>query len=238
LRACTKYCTYDTILVEELGKPAVVIVNKGFVADAKTAASGRGMPGVRIISSPVLANCTVLEEIDVGISAVMKDIVDGLTKPLTAEEKLPLSKKEDNSRIAFKGSLKEVNRFFYKRGWTDGLPVMPPTAEEVAEMLTGTDLASDHVIGKLIPRLGKVTVEKIAINAVMAGALPTYMPVLIAATEILMDKRVYFGQFGVSTGAFAPMWLINGPIRNDLHINCKTGILSPGDIAIPGLGGP
>ena len=223
-------------MVEELGKPGVVIANKGFVPDAKTAASGRGMPGVRIVSSPVIPNCTIVEEIDAGISGVMKEIIDGLTRPLTGEEQSPQPKQEDHSRIVFKGSVKEVNRFFYKRGWTDGLPVMPPTEEEVAEMLTGTDLPADHVIGKLIPRLGKVTVEKIAINAVMAGALPTYMPVLIAATEILMDKRVYFGQFGVSTGAFAPMWLINGPIRNDLHINCKTGILSPGDIANSGIG--
>jgi hypothetical protein len=214
----------------------VVIVNKGFITDAKTAASGRGMPGVRMVSSAVLPNCTVEEEIDSGISAVIRDIVDGLTKPLTAEEKSPLPKKEEHSRIVFKGSLKEVNRFFYKRGWTDGLPVIPPTEEEVAEMLTGTDLAPDHVVGKLIPRLGKATVEKIAINAVMAGALPTYMPVLIAAAEILMDSRVYFGQFAVSTGSFAPMWLMNGPIRNDLHINCKTGILSPGDIANSGIG--
>lgn len=226
---------YDTILAEELDTPAVVIVNKGFVPDAKTAASGKGMPGARIIASPVIPNCTIEAEIDAGISTVMKDIIDGLTQPLTAVEKSPSPKKVDNSGIVFTGTLKEVNRFFYKRGWTDGLPVMPPTEEEVAEMLTGTDLPPDHLVGKLIPRSGKVTVEKIAINAVMAGALPTYMPVLIAATEILMDK-VYFGQFGVSTGSFAPMWLINGPIRNDLHINCKTGVLSPGDIANSGIG--
>jgi hypothetical protein len=227
---------YDGIIAEELSKPAVVIVNKGFIADARTAASSKGMPGVRIVSSPVIANCTIEEEIDAGITSIIKNIVDGLTKPLTAEEKSPQPKKVENSRIIFKGSVKEVNRFFYKRGWTDGLPVMPPTEEEVAEMLTGTDLPPDHFIGKLIPRKANVTVEKIAVNAVMAGALPTYMPVLIAATEILMHPRVYFGQFGVSTGAFAPMWLINGPIRNDLHINCKTGILSPGDIANSAIG--
>lgn len=227
---------YDAIIVEETGKPALVIANKGFVADAKTAASGKGMPGVRVISSPVIPNCTIEEDIDAGISAVMTNIVDGLTKPLTAVEKSPPPKKVDTSRIVFKGTLKEVNRYFYKRGWTDGLPVLPPTEEEVAEMLTGTDLPPDHVIGKLIPRKAKITVEKIAINAVMAGALPTYMPVLIAATEILMDKKSYFGQFGVSTGSFAPMWLINGPIRNDLNINCNTGVLSPGDMANSGIG--
>jgi hypothetical protein len=194
------------------------------------------MPSVRIISSPVIPNCTIEAEIDAGITSVMKDIIRGLTQPLTAEEKSPTPKQQETSRIIFKGSVREVNRFFYKRGWTDGLPVIPPTEEEVAEMLTGTDLPADHIIGKLIPREAKVTIEKIAINAVMAGALPTYMPVLIAATEILMDSRVYFGQFGVSAGAFAPMWFINGPIRNDLHINCKTGILSPGDIANSGIG--
>ncbi|HOQ98058.1 MAG TPA: hypothetical protein PLJ35_04480 [Anaerolineae bacterium] len=226
---------YDAIRVEELDKPAVVIVNAGFVATAKTAASGRGMPGVRIIASPVIPNCIDEAEVDAGITPLIKDIVAGLTKPLSAEEKAP-SQKEEHPRIVFRGTLKEVNRFFYKRGWTDGLPVLPPTEEEVAEMLSGTDLPPDHVVGQLIPRLGKVTVERIAINAVMAGALPTHMPVLIAAAEILMDRRVYFGQFGVSTGSFAPMWLINGPIRNDLRINCKTGILSPGDIANSGIG--
>jgi hypothetical protein len=227
---------YDGIIAEEAGKPSVVIVNKGFVADAKTAASSKGMPGVRIVSSPVLANCTIEADIDAGITSVMKDVAAGLTKPLTAEEKAPTPKARETARIVFTGNVKEVNRFFYKRGWTDGLPVIPPTEEEVKEMLTGTDLPPEHVIGKLIPREANVTVEKIAINAVMAGALPTYMPVLIAATEILMEKCVYFGQFGVSTGAFAPMWFINGPIRNDLHINCRTGILSPGDIANSAIG--
>jgi hypothetical protein len=228
---------YDAILLEEeLGKPTAVIVNKGFVSDAKTAASGKGMPSVRVIASPVLANCTVEEDIEAGINTIINDIIDGLTRPLTTEERFPQPKKVDNARIVFTGTMKEVNHFFYKRGWTDGLPIVPPTEEELEEMLTGTDLPRDHVLGKLIPRKGKMTVEKIAINAVMAGALPTHMPVLITAAEILMDPKIYFGQFGVSTGSFAPMWIINGPIRNDLHINCKTGILSPGDIANSGIG--
>ena len=224
------------MMIEELGKPAVAICNKGFVNDAKTAASSKGMPATRIISSPVIPNCTIESEIDAGITSVMKDVIDGLTKPLTAEERTPTPKKVETSRIVFKGSYKEVNRSFYRRGWTDALPIVPPTEEEVQEMLTGTDLPPDHIVGNLIPRKAKVTIEKIAINAVMAGALPTYMPVLIKAVEILMDKHVYFGQFGVSTGSFAPMWFINGPIRNDLHINSGPGILSPGDLANSAIG--
>jgi hypothetical protein len=84
--------------------------------------------------------------------------------------------------------------------------------------------------------LGKATVEKIAVNAVMAGALPTHMPVLIAAVQSLMDPRSRFDTFGVSTGSWAPFFIVNGPIRNDIHINCGSGALSPGDIANAAIG--
>ena len=87
---------------------------------------------------------------------------------------------------------------------------MPPTEEAVTEMLTGTDLPADHVVDKIIPRLGKATVEKIAINAVMAGALPTYMPLLIAGVQALMDPIAEYGIAQVTTGSAAPSWIVNG----------------------------
>jgi hypothetical protein len=178
-----------------------------------------------------------MEDIENGIETVFNDIVAALTKPLTAEEKLPRPKDSGNlSRIIFKGKLKEVNQFFYRRGWTDGLPVIPPTEEEVSEMLTGTDLPPNYVVGKIIPRSGKATVEKIAINAVMAGALPTYMPVLIAGTEALLEPGAvlhWLHSSGASPGAF---WAINGPIRNDIFVNSSYGVLSPGNIANSAIG--
>ena len=143
---------------------------------------------------------------------------------------------EKTSRIVFKGDLEEVTLFFYKRGWGDGLPIVPPTEKAVEEMLTGTDLPSDYVVDRIMPRLGKATVEKIAINAVMAGALPTYMPLLIAGVQALMDPKSYFGTWGVSTSSFAPFWVINGPVRNDLNIIGGSGALSPGDIANAAIG--
>ena len=87
----------------------------------------------------------------------------------------------------------------------------------------------------MVPRLGKATVEKIAINAVMAGALPTYMPVLIASVQALWTPD---GTpcATVSTGSWAPFWIINGPIRKDLHINSGSGALSPGDMANATIG--
>jgi hypothetical protein len=228
---------YDAISIEERNKPTVTLVNDGFLNDARSASSGRGWPSLRIVPTAVPCESSVTEDIESGVTMAMPAIINALTKPLTPEEKSPKAKEiESPSRLVFKGNLEEVNRFFYKRGWTDGFPVIPPTEAAVAEMLTGTDLPADHLVGEVTPRLGKATVEKIAVNAVMAGALPTYMPALIAAVQILVDPKANFGTFGQSTGSWAPFWIINGPIRQDLHINSGSGALSPGDIANATIG--
>ena len=184
----------------------------------------------------VACESTVAADIDAGTAEAMPRIVEALTKPLTAEEKSPKQSTSKPPEIAFKGNYEEVNRYFYRNGWTDGLPIVPPTEEAVAEMLTGTDLPADHVVAKIIPRLGKATVKKIAVNAVMAGALPTHMPVLLAAVEAFSDQKTRFDTFEVSTGSWAPFLAINGPIRNDIHLNCSSGALSPGDIANAAIG--
>lgn len=194
------------------------------------------MPGIRIVGESVACESTVKSEIEEGIAAAMKDVVEGLTRPLTPEEKSPKQQTGKTPRVAFKGSLQDVNRFYYSKGWTDGLPIIPPTEAAVAEMMTGTDLPPNHVVATLIPRKGRATVEKIAINAVMAGALPTYMPVLIAAVQSFADPKTRFDTFEVSTGSWAPFLAINGRIRNDININCSSGSLSPGNIANAAIG--
>ena len=214
----------------------MVLCNEGFANDARSAASSRGWPGIRVVTETVPCECSVPAQAEAAIDAVINDIFNALTGPLTPEEESPKKETEKLSRITFKGNLTEVNRFFYRRGWTDGLPVNPPTEEAVAEMLTGIDLPSDHVVGELIPRLGKATIESIAVNAVMAGALPTYMPVLVAAVQALIKHESSFGGWGVSTGSWAPFWIINGPIRRQLNINSGQGALSPGDMANAAIG--
>ncbi|MBI4296809.1 MAG: hypothetical protein HY667_06805 [Chloroflexi bacterium] len=227
---------YDTIFVEEHHRPTVMLAFKYFENDAMSAASSRGMPVVRVVLEPVVSECTVMEEIDAGITGVMDQVVAALVKTLTAEEKSPqLKGPEKPVRIVFKGTLEEVNRFFYRRGWTDGLPVIPPTDEAVAEMLTGTDLPPDYLVAKLVPRLGKATVERIAINAVVAGCLPTYMPLLIAGVKALVTNRVA-DMMQVSTGSWAPFWIVNGPVRKDLNINDSYGAMNPGNIANATIG--
>jgi len=220
-----------------LKKPAILLSSKDFAGEAKLVASSKKVPGLRIVPETIPLDCTVMEEIESGVSAAMDDIIAALTQPLTDEEELPQAAEvEKLPHIVFKGYLDEVNQFFYKRGWTDGLPIIPPTDEAVSQMLMGTDLPADHIVGKILPRLGKATVEKIAINAVMAGALPTYMPLLIAAVQAITDRRACFGSWGISTGSFSPFWIINGPVYKDLNINNGSGALSPGNIANSAIG--
>ena len=233
---------YNTIAVEEMGKPAVAVTNQTYLAEGGSAASGKGMPGVRLVWDSIHSEEWVderdsPERIEAGIAPLLDDIIAALTRPLTAEEMSPKKKEpEKTSRLIFQGDLEEVNHFFYRRGWADGLPIIPPTEEAVAEMLTGTDLPADHIVAKLGPRKGKATVEKIAINAVMAGALPTHLPVLIAGVQALAERATRFDNYQDSQGSWVPFWIINGHVRNDIRVNCGVGALSPGDIANAAIG--
>jgi hypothetical protein len=228
---------YDTIFAEQHNTPAVTLVNHGFVHDARSAAASKGYPSTRFVLTNIPCECTVPEKIAAGVQEALGDVVAALTVPLKPEEISPPARPTEVTQGAvFSGDLMEVQRFFYKRGWTDGLPIMPPTREAVDEMLTGTDLPPDQVVGKMIPRLGKTTVEKIAINAVMAGALPTAMPLLIAAVEAMLDPLSSYGIFQVSTGSWSPFLIVNGPIREQLRINGSSGALSPGDLANASIG--
>lgn len=133
-----------------------------------------------------------------------------------------------SERISLRDSLEAVNRLFYGRGWTDGLPVVPPTEERVAEMLTYADLSPDHVVAELPPRWGEATVEKLAINAVMAGCLPTYFPVIVAAIHAMSESP--FNLYGIQTTTHpcAPLVIVNGPIAGELDINGGYNAFGPG----------
>jgi hypothetical protein len=215
--------------IEGLDTPVVLLANPGFVRDAESAASNNGMPVLRILPLHVACESTVAADIDAGTTEALPRVVEALTKPLTDQEKSPRWSTEKTPRIAFKGNYEQVNRFYYRKGWTDGLPIVPPTEEAVAEMMTGTDLPPDHVVATVIPRHGKATIEKIAVNAVMAGALPTHMPVLIAAVEAFANQKTRFDTFEVSTGSWAPFLAITGTIRDQINLNYSSGALSPGD---------
>jgi hypothetical protein len=127
-----------------------------------------------------------------------------------------------------KDAFSEVNELFYARGWTDGLPIVPPTRERVEEMLKGSDLSPDFLITYVDPMVGQATVEKIAVNAVMAGCRPEYMPVLMAATEAIMDPYFNLRGMATTTNPDIPMIIVSGPIVKQLDINYSTNTLGRG----------
>jgi hypothetical protein len=167
--SCTKFVALNSVAAEDAGKPTVTLCNTDFVRDAQVAASGRGLPGLRIIAEKVPCECTVDSQIEAGINAAFDEITAALTRPLTAEEKSPTEKTITKpARIVFKGSLDEVNRLFYAMGWHDGLPIIPPTEAAVAEMLTGTDLPPNYRPGA--PRLAPASSRSIAGMASLAAS--------------------------------------------------------------------
>ena len=134
-------------------------------------------------------------------------------------------------RIDVPEDIVEITRIFNDKRWSDGLPIVPPTEQRVEAMLCGVLRQPDEVIGLIPPRLAEATVEKIAINSVMAGCVPEHMPVLIAALEAMIEEK--FNLYGVqaTTHPCGPMLILNGPIRAMLGINCKYGVFGPGTFA-------
>jgi hypothetical protein len=161
------------------------------------------------------------------IDDLLKQVMDasgGTRPPLAAQ--FPHVRVED---IAItKDALAEINELFYKRGWSDGLPIVPPTEERVQDMLRGTDLSPDTVVSPVGPKLGLGTVEKIAVNAVMAGCRAEYMPVLIAAVKAIAQESFQIGPIATTTGNDSPLVIVSGPIARQLGISSGPNCLGRG----------
>ncbi|MBI2322383.1 MAG: hypothetical protein HYU88_09955 [Chloroflexi bacterium] len=115
-----------------------------------------------------------------------------------------------------------VNELFDQRGWTDGLPVIPPTEDLVAAMLACSPYPASHVLGRMQPLNGTVTAEKVATNAVMAGCRPEYFAVVLAAVKAVLQPQFHVGSTACTTGGAAPAIVVNGPIARQLGINSGT----------------
>ena len=124
----------------------------------------------------------------------------------------------------------------FENGWTDGLPVMPPTEAKVAAFLSHAGLAPATVLGHVPTREVEVTAEQVAANAVMAGCKPEYMPVVVAAMRALLHERSHLHSTSGSLTGPAHAIIVNGPIRTQLAINCKLGVFGPGHRANATIG--
>jgi hypothetical protein len=124
----------------------------------------------------------------------------------------------------------------YARGVTDGLPVVPPTRERVAAAVAAAGRPGDALVALVPPNFGRATVEKIAVNAVMAGCRPEYMPVVIAGVEAMCDDAFDLHGVSATTNSAAPLFIVNGPIRTRLEINAGAGVFGPGHRANATIG--
>ena len=122
----------------------------------------------------------------------------------------------------------EAVELAFTRGWSDGLPVVPPTEARVRAMLEAAKLEPDRQVAFITHRAVYITAEKVAINAVMAGCRPEYMPVVVAAVEGIGDPRWSYHGPGTSTGGAGVLMVVNGPVARELDINAGDNLFGPG----------
>lgn len=167
------------------------------------------------------------EEIQECATVILDRVIKALTGPATnSKETAGTLVEADPREIIFRGSLEEVNEFFREKRWSDGLPIIPPTIEAVEEMLNYTDRDPDEALGILPPKKGEATVWNVAVNGVIAGCRPEYMPVLLAVAEAIAEPAFGLQRAG-STGGATPLVIINGPIIKELDFNYGQGVLRP-----------
>jgi hypothetical protein len=130
----------------------------------------------------------------------------------------------------------EVQEEFFERGWTDGLPVIPPTPERVLAMLRAADLEGDEILGRLEERDRSVSVEEAAINAVMAGCRPGYFPIVVAAVSALLDPAYNANAALTSTGGTAVCVVVSGPLAAEVGMNARHNALGQGNRANATIG--
>lgn len=232
--SCALYMGYIFAQIERQGKPACLLSKYQYIPSASKGASARSFPGLRIVSydgpgfvpNGVDCNEWTIHTYRKVIADMLPQMEEALTKPLTEEEKNPKTP-HDYSKDTFTGTEDELNDLFYQHGFTNGTPMKLPTEEAVAEMCRGTDLPKDYVVATLAPLNGKATVEKIAINGVMAGCTPTMMPILIAIAQGMGDHDIIkLEGWTCSNAGWLPTIVISGPIREAIGINSGRNFLS------------
>ena len=227
----------QVIALEKLGKPGVFVIGDNAAHTSRMSAEDAGMPTIRIVSLPSIdyyPNRSTVDNIRPVAAASLDRIIDELTRPLTTEEINPAVK--DNKRTAqmleitaddYDSALEYFNKLYLENHWGDGLPLMPPAELAVKRMLGGTSRSYDEVLGRVPYRNGIATVEKIAVNAVMAGAKPEYFPMILAAMECLTEESTFTHMMS-SEGSFTLAIMVSGPIAKEIEMNCGVGLLGHG----------
>lgn len=224
-----------SIRLERKGLPGVLAVAGGFENDADNASSIYGMENLcRVIIPGYVWGRQPREAKKALAETYFNALIEALTTPLPESTKInQTTANTDADLIEIIGEnnedvLENFNDLFLNNKWGDGLPLVPPTPERVKWMLSGTSRSPSEVIGTVSPGMGVATVEKIAINAVMAGAKPEYLPVIIAAIEGITDEDFDALHMQSSTGNFTLAIFVTGPIGKEINMNSGIGYLGHG----------
>lgn len=210
----------------------MVITTSGFSALARIAGKAAGVENVSIAEYPGPVGIHDLQKITDNITNVLIDrIVDGLTTASTEGGAAVVDAGPED--VVFTGTVDEVCRHFSEKGWSDGLPILPPTAARIAEFLKFTDRPPHDQVAILLPDQRVATPWNIAAAGVMAGCRPQHMPALMAMAEALGDERFSLNMIGSSSGLI-PYAVFNGPAVAQLDIASGPHLVSLG--ANPALG--
>ncbi|MPZ44698.1 MAG: hypothetical protein GEV05_15105 [Betaproteobacteria bacterium] len=201
-------------------------MTNAFAELAKEVAAALGVPGLTLAVVPHpfgdLGREAVLER----SRQVLPEITARLGAPAdTFERRL---EQTPPRVLPLAGSWEAVNDYFYAQGWTDGLPIAVPTERKVQALLASVRQPHDHVVGVIAPKMGLATVEKIAVNAVMAGCEPRHFPVVLAAIKAMISPAFNLLPMQATTNPVAPMIIVNGPIAQQLEINSGFNVLGQG----------
>jgi hypothetical protein len=226
-----------------MGIPSVAIVLAEFHDQETEKALQCGMPGIRTqwIQGPVWAKTRDQLKRDVingnnplSGNNVMKEIVEKFTKPLTTEEQKTGEVKKTRGPDTYTGTEEELNKLFLDNRFTDFLPIVLPTKERVDAMLQGTSHDPNEIVGKMSPtntghyfEFWTFTVRDVAVNAVMAGCKPEYMPVLLAILSPDPNTGISQEAISISDNGFMSAIVINGNIRDEIGLNYGVGAVGP-----------
>ena len=219
----------DGVKLEQHGIPTVTICSTAFSGAARFQAAGRGLAQLPIVEIPHPMHTAPKSLVEERAAAAATAVAEALTggaavKGGHRDEALP-------DRIELDIDPAELQEFFFDKGWTDGLPVVPPTAAKVEAMLAAAGRARDEKIGPIPPRMRVATLEKIAINAVLAGCRPEYFPVVLAALEAVLDENVRLYGIQTATNTSSPLIIVNGPIVKTLGFNARGNVFGQGNRA-------
>ena len=223
------------VVLEKAGKPTVSIISAGFERDAMVSAQAFGLPQFRYALVPEVLTGQSPERIGQHVTDAFEQIVGVLTtnvdgggdgNPVALETK-PAEVMRIEGADKY-DAFEAMNRQFLDDEWGDGFPLIPPTPEKVEWMLKGTTRRPEDMVTVLPPGMGLATVEKIAINGVMAGCEPAHLPILMAASEALPGFGTTARALTMSTSPNAPLMVINGPIAGEIGINSGRCALGPG----------